>query len=219
MTTRQGKETHMANTQPQQSSVTPQRASDDSELDLTQFVMAQQSSVTPQRASDTPPKILDLPIGLDATGMRREFDSLGEVEVPANRYWGAQTQRSLEHFNIGHDRMPKEVYHAYGYVKKAAAIVNTRAGRLPEWKGQLIQRVCDEVISGALDENFPLYVWQTGSGTQSNMNVNEVISNRCIQLVGGTLGSQEPLHPNDPVNMGQSSDATFPTAMHIAAYT
>ena len=167
--------------------------------------------------SDAAPKILDLPIGLDATGMRREFDSLGDVEVPANRYWGAQTQRSLEHFNIGNDRMPKEVYHAYGYVKKAAAVVNTRAGRLPAWKGQLIERVCDEVISGALDEDFPLYVWQTGSGTQSNMNVNEVISNRCIQLVGGTLGSQQPVHPNDHVNMGQSSNDTFPTAMHIAA--
>jgi fumarate hydratase class II len=170
-------------------------------------------------ASDAAPKILDVPIGLDATGMRREFDSLGDVEVPANRYWGAQTQRSLEHFNIGHDRMPKEVYHAYGYVKKAAALVNTRAGRLPAWKGQLIERVCDEVISGALDTDFPLYVFQTGSGTQSNMNVNEVISNRCIQLVGGTLGSQEPIHPNDHVNMGQSSNDTFPTAMHIAAYT
>jgi len=164
------------------------------------------------------PTILDVPIGLDATGTRREFDSLGVVEVPANRYWGAQTQRSLEHFNIGHDRMPKEVYHAYGYVKKAAARVNTRAGRLPAWKGELIQRVCDEVISGALDEDFPLYVWQTGSGTQSNMNVNEVISNRCIQLVGGTLGSQQPVHPNDHVNMGQSSNDTFPTAMHIAAH-
>ena len=114
--------------------------------------------------NDQAPKILDMPIGLDATGMRQEFDSLGKVEVPANRYWGAQTQRSLEHFNIGHDRMPKEVYHAYGYVKKAAAVVNTRAGRLPAWKGQLIQQVCDEVISGALDEEFPLYVWQTGSG-------------------------------------------------------
>ena len=170
-------------------------------------------------ASDEAPKILDLPIGLDATGTRREFDSLGNVDVPADRYWGAQTQRSLEHFNIGNDRMPKEVYHAYGYVKKAAALVNTQAGRLPAWKGQLIQRVCDEVISGALDEDFPLYVWQTGSGTQSNMNVNEVISNRCIQLVGGTLGSQEPVHPNDHVNMGQSSNDTFPTAMHIAAYT
>ena len=164
------------------------------------------------------PKILDLPIGLDATGTRREFDSLGDVDVPANRYWGAQTQRSLEHFNIGRDRMPEEVYHAYGYVKKAAALVNTRAGRLRGWKGQLIGRVCDEVISGALDQDFPLYVWQTGSGTQSNMNVNEVISNRCIQLVGGTLGSQQPVHPNDHVNMGQSSNDTFPTAMHIAAY-
>jgi fumarate hydratase, class II len=164
------------------------------------------------------PKILDIPVGLDATGTRREFDSLGEVEVPANRYWDAQTQRSLRHFNIGHDRMPKEVYHAYGYVKKAAAVVNTAAGRLPAWKGELIQRVCDEVISGALDSEFPLYVFQTGSGTQSNMNVNEVISNRCIQLCGGTLGSQQPVHPNDHVNMGQSSNDTFPTAMHIAAH-
>src|SRR5580700_6008708 len=169
-------------------------------------------------SSNDEPKMLDIPIGLAATGMRREYDSLGEMQVPANRYWGAQTQRSLEHFNIGNDRMPKEVYHAYGYVKKAAAVVNTRAGRLPRWKGELIQRVCDEVISGALDEEFPLYVWQTGSGTQSNMNLNEVISNRCIQLAGGTLGSQQPVHPNDHVNMGQSSNDTFPTAMHIAAY-
>src|SRR5712671_2217349 len=170
-------------------------------------------------ATEQAPKILDLPIGLSAAGMRREFDSLGDVEVPADRYWGAQTQRSLEHFNIGNDRMPKEVYHAYGYVKKAAAVVNTRAGRLPEWKGQLIERVCDEVISGALDSEFPLHVFQTGSGTHSNMNVNEVIANRCIQLVGGTLGSQRPVHPNDHVNMAQSSNDTFPTAMHIAAYT
>jgi fumarate hydratase class II len=169
--------------------------------------------------ADTRPTILDLPIGLDATGERKEFDSLGTVEVPADHYWGAQTQRSLEHFDIGNDRMPKEVYHAYGYVKKAAAIVNTRAGRMPEWKGELIQRVCDEVISGALDDEFPLYVWQTGSGTQSNMNVNEVVSNRCIQLVGAELGSQKPVHPNDHVNMGQSSNDTFPTAMHIAAHT
>jgi fumarate hydratase class II len=165
------------------------------------------------------PRILDVPIGLTATGTRQEFDSLGTVDVPANHYWGAQTQRSLEHFNIGNDRMPKEVYHAYGFVKKAAAIVNTAAGRLPSWKGELIERVSDEVISGALDTEFPLYVWQTGSGTQSNMNVNEVISNRCIQLVGGKLGSQTPIHPNDHVNMGQSSNDTFPTAMHIAAYT
>jgi fumarate hydratase class II len=165
------------------------------------------------------PKILDLPIGLDAAGTRREFDSLGEVDVPANHYWGAQTQRSLEHFSIGNDRMPKEVYHAYGHIKKAAAVVNTRAGRLPAWKGELIGRVCDEVIDGALDSEFPLYVWQTGSGTQSNMNVNEVISNRCIQLVGGTLGSQQPVSPNDHVNMSQSSNDTFPAAMHIAGYT
>jgi fumarate hydratase, class II len=164
------------------------------------------------------PAILDIPIGLKAKGMRREFDSLGQVDVPGNHYWGAQTQRSLQHFNIGNDKMPKEVYHAYGYVKKAAAEVNTRAGRLPAWKGNLIGRVCDEVISGALDEEFPLYVWQTGSGTQSNMNVNEVISNRCIQLVGGKLGSQQPVHPNDHVNLGQSSNDTFPTAMHIAAH-
>jgi fumarate hydratase, class II len=165
------------------------------------------------------PKILDLPIGLDAAGTRREFDSLGEVDVPADHYWGAQTQRSLEHFSIGNDRMPKEVYHAYGHIKKAAAMVNTRAGRLPAWQGELIERVCDEVIDGALDSEFPLYVWQTGSGTQSNMNVNEVISNRCIQLVGGTLGSQQPVSPNDHVNMSQSSNDTFPAAMHIAGYT
>ena len=170
-------------------------------------------------ARDGVPKILDLPIGLDASGMREEFDSLGSVDVPADHYWGAQTQRSLEHFSIGNDRMPKEVYHAYGYVKKAAAVVNTRAGRLPGWMGELIQRVCDEVIDGALDSEFPLYVWQTGSGTQSNMNVNEVIANRCIQLAGGTLGSQQPVSPNDHVNMSQSSNDTFPAAMHIAAYT
>jgi fumarate hydratase, class II len=167
---------------------------------------------------DEAPGILDVPIGLDATGMRREFDSLGVVEVPADRYWGAQTQRSLQHFSIGTDRMPAEVYHAYGYVKKAAAVVNTAAGLLPGWMGDLIGRVCDEVISGALDAEFPLFVFQTGSGTQSNMNVNEVIANRCIQLVGGTLGSQQPVHPNDHVNMSQSSNDTFPTAMHIAAY-
>jgi fumarate hydratase, class II len=170
-------------------------------------------------ADDEGPTILDLPIGLHATGIRREFDSLGNVDVPADRYWGAQTQRSLQHFNIGTDLMPKEVCHAYGYVKKAAAVVNTAAGLLPAWKGQLIERVCDEVISGALDSEFPLHVFQTGSGTQSNMNVNEVISNRCIQLVGGTLGSQQPVHPNDHVNMSQSSNDTFPTAMHIAAHT
>ncbi|GAA4256775.1 class II fumarate hydratase [Dactylosporangium darangshiense] len=163
--------------------------------------------------------VRDVPIGIDAKGTRTEADSLGKVDVPADRYWGAQTQRSLLHFDIGDDRMPKEVYHAYGYVKKAAAIVNARAGRLPDWKAQLIERVADEVIAGELDSEFPLYVWQTGSGTQSNMNVNEVISNRAIQLVGGELGSKIPVHPNDDVNMGQSSNDTFPTAMHIAAVT
>jgi fumarate hydratase, class II len=125
----------------------------------------------------------------------------------------------LIHFDIGgdKDRMPIEVYRAYGQVKKAAAVINTRAGRLPEWMGTLIGRVADEIIAGDLDREFPLYVWQTGSGTQSNMNVNEVISNRCIQLVDGELGSKSPVHPNDHVNMAQSSNDTFPTAMHIAA--
>jgi fumarate hydratase class II len=165
------------------------------------------------------PTIHDVPIGIDATGTRTETDSLGAVDVPADHYWGAQTQRSLVHFDIGDDRMPKPVYHAYGYVKKAAAMVNSRAGRLPGWKADLIRRVADEVIGGDLDSEFPLYVWQTGSGTQSNMNVNEVISNRAIQLTGGRLGSKAPVHPNDDVNMGQSSNDTFPTAMHIAAVT
>jgi fumarate hydratase, class II len=172
---------------------------------------------TPAGAGQAVPRIHDVPIGLAATGTRRETDSMGTIEVPADRYWGAQTQRSLIHFSIGDDRMPKAVYHAYGYVKKAAAIVNGRDGRLPAWMAQLIERVADEVIAGQLDENFPLYVWQTGSGTQSNMNVNEVISNRAIQLAGGQLGSKTPVHPNDHVNMGQSSNDTFPTAMHIAA--
>ena len=163
------------------------------------------------------PKMHEVPIGIRATGMRRETDSMGEIEVPADRYWGAQTQRSLVHFAIGDDRMPKRVYHAYGYVKKAAAIVNAAAGRLPQWKADAILRVADEAIAGKLDDHFPLFVWQTGSGTQSNMNVNEVLSNRAIQLLGGKIGSKEPVHPNDDVNMGQSSNDTFPTAMHIAA--
>jgi fumarate hydratase class II len=154
---------------------------------------------------------------LDDGKWRVEFDSMGQVKVPAERLWGAQTQRSLIHFSIGKDRMPIEVYHAYGYVKKAAAIVNERLGHLAKDKADLIVKSADEVIAGRLDENFPLYVWQTGSGTQSNMNVNEVISNRSIQMVGGTLGAQEPIHPNDHVNMSQSSNDTFPTAMHIAA--
>src|SRR5580700_11388694 len=133
------------------------------------------------------PRVLDLPVGLTATGTRTETDSMGAVDVPADKYWGAQTQRSLIHFSIGDDRMPKAVYHAYGYVKKAAAIVNGRAGRLPAWKAALIERVADEVIAGQLDESCPLYGWQSGSGAQSNMNVNEVISNRASQLAGGQL--------------------------------
>src|SRR5499427_5858062 len=169
-------------------------------------------------SNQTHPPLHDIPIGIDATGKRHETDAMGGIDVPADRYWGAQTQRSLVHFSIGDDHMPKRVYHAYGYVKKAAAMVNAAAGRLPQWKTDAIVRAADEAIKGLLDENFPLFVWQTGSGTQSNMNVNEVISNRCIQLVAGTLGSQRPIHPNDHVNMGQSSNDTFPTAMHIAAY-
>jgi fumarate hydratase, class II len=163
------------------------------------------------------PLLQEIPIGIRATGMRRDTDSMGEIEVPADRYWGAQTQRSLVHFSIGNDRMPKRVYHAYGYVKKAAASINAAAGRLPQWKADAIVRAADEAIAGKLDEHFPLYVWQTGSGTQSNMNVNEVLSNRAIQLLGGKIGSKEPVHPNDDVNMGQSSNDTFPTAMHVAA--
>jgi fumarate hydratase class II len=142
---------------------------------------------------------------------------MGKTEVPADRYWGAQTERSLHHFDIGEDRMPKGVYHAYGHVKKACAQVNAESGRLASWKRDAIVRAANEVIAGSLDDHFPLYVWQTGSGTQSNMNVNEVISNRAIQLLGGTLGSQSPIGPNDDVNMGQSSNDTFPTAMHIAS--
>ena len=161
--------------------------------------------------------IQDVPIGIQASGNRLESDSMGKLEVPADRYWGAQTQRSLIHFSIGHDLMPQEVYHAYGYVKKAAALVNSAAGRLEQWRADAIVAAADEVIAGKLDTEFPLYVWQTGSGTQSNMNVNEVISNRAIQLLGGELGSKTPVHPNDHVNMAQSSNDTFPTAMHIAS--
>ncbi len=133
-----------------------------------------------------------VPIGMGATGKRKETDSMGEIEVPADHYWGAQTERSLIHFAIGDDHMPKQVYHAYGYVKKAAAQVNAAAGRLDQWRADAIATVADEVISGKLDSEFPLFVWQTGSGTQSNMNVNEVISNRAIQLLGGELGSKAP---------------------------
>ncbi|MBB2200121.1 class II fumarate hydratase [Gluconacetobacter tumulisoli] len=158
----------------------------------------------------------DLPIGLNATGERQEHDALGAIAVPADRYWGAQTQRSLVHFSIGTDRMPQELCRAYGIVKKAAAQVNLADGRLPGWKADAIIHAAEEVADGRLDDHFPLFVWQTGSGTQTNMNANEVIANRAIQLLGGTPGTQDPVHPNDDVNMGQSSNDTFPTAMHVA---
>jgi fumarate hydratase class II len=160
--------------------------------------------------------VQNIPVGTGATGKRVESDSMGSIEVPANRYWGAQTERSLVHFSIGDDRMPKAVYHAYGYVKKAAAFVNHAAGRLDTARKDAIVQAADETINGRLDAHFPLYVWQTGSGTQSNMNTNEVIANRASQLLGGGLGTKTPVHPNDHVNLGQSSNDTFPTAMHIA---
>src|SRR6266540_1107386 len=147
---------------------------------------------------------------------RIENDSMGAIEVPADKYWGAQTQRSLLHFNIGDDKMPREMIRALGILKKAAALVNQELGKLPVEKAKLIVQACDEVIEGKLDEHFPLRVWQTGSGTQTNMNANEVISNRAIELAGGLLGSKQPIHPNDDVNMSQSSNDTFPTAMYIA---
>ena len=153
------------------------------------------------------------------TEYRTETDSLGEIQVDASRYWGAQTERSIHHFSIGWpgvDRMPLEVVHAIGILKKAAAQANMELGTLDPSIGDLIVAAADEVIDGTLDEHFPLYVWQTGSGTQSNMNGNEVISNRAIEMAGGELGSKRPVHPNDHVNLSQSSNDTFPTAMHIA---
>src|SRR6202795_3117813 len=154
--------------------------------------------------------------------MRIESDSMGKIEVPENVYWGAQTQRSLLHFNIGRDTMPPELIRAFGILKKACALVNQDLGKLPPDKAKLIVQAADEVISGKLDDQFPLRIWQTGSGTQTNMNVNEVISNRAIEIAGGPLGremmgSKKPVHPNDHVNMSQSSNDTFPAAMHIAA--
>jgi fumarate hydratase, class II len=148
---------------------------------------------------------------------RTETDSMGPIEVPADRYWGAQTQRSLHHFSIGEDRMPTAVIRGMAILKKAAAQVNEALGKLPADKAKLLVQAADEVIAGQHAAEFPLYVWQTGSGTQTNMNVNEVISNRAIELAGGEMGSKQPVHPNDDVNMSQSSNDTFPTAMHIAA--
>ena len=149
-------------------------------------------------------------------GFRKETDSLGEVNVPSAKLWGAQTQRSLEHFSIGHDLMPREMIAAYAILKKAVANVNHAAGRLDGMRHKLIARTCDEILSGLHEEMFPLHVWMTGSGTQFNMNVNEVISNRCCELAGTALGSKSPVHPNDHVNMSQSSNDSFPTAMNIA---
>jgi fumarate hydratase class II len=149
--------------------------------------------------------------------MRIESDTMGSIEVPSDKYYGAQTARSLHHFAIGIEKMPRELIRALGILKKAAAAVNTDLGTLSQDKYQLIASAADEVISGALDEHFPLSVWQTGSGTQTNMNTNEVISNRAIELAGGEMGSKKPIHPNDDVNKAQSSNDTYPTAMHIAA--
>ena len=149
--------------------------------------------------------------------MRVESDTMGTINVPADKYYGAQTARSLANFDIGGEKMPKEIVTAFGILKKAAALANHKLGLLDEATRDLIVAAADEVISGKLEAHFPLVVWQTGSGTQSNMNVNEVISNRGIEMAGGTMGSKKPVHPNDHVNMSQSSNDTYPTAMHIAA--
>jgi fumarate hydratase, class II len=151
------------------------------------------------------------------TNRRVESDSMGPIEVPADKYWGAQTQRSLEHFAIGHDFMPKELIHAFGMLKKAAAMSNYDLGLMKKDMLDLIVKAADEVIAGKLDSHFPLRIWQTGSGTQTNMNVNEVIANRAIEIANGIVGGKNPVHPNDHVNQSQSSNDTFPTAMHIAA--
>src|ERR1700723_291268 len=154
---------------------------------------------------------------LDGGQWRIESDSLGEVKVPAEKLWGAQTQRSLEHFNIGKDLIPREMIAAYATLKKAAANANHADRRLDDDRHRLIVQTCDEILAGRHEDMFPLHVWMTGSGTQFNMNVNEVISNRCCQLPGTALGSKTPVHPNDHVNMSQSSNDTFPSAMYIAA--
>src|SRR3979490_3622851 len=151
------------------------------------------------------------------TSMRKETDSLGVVEVPADKLWGAQTRRSLEHFSIGKALIPREMITAYATLKKAAAIANRDGKRLDDQRCKLIVQTCDEILAGQHHDMFPLHVWMTGSGTQFNMNVNEEISNRCCQLAGTALGSKAPVHPNDHVNMSQSSNDSFPSAMYIAA--
>src|ERR687897_1340245 len=153
----------------------------------------------------------------EGAATRPETDSMGTVDVPAHRYWGAQTQRSLHHFSIGDDRMPKPVIRGMAILKKAAALANQDLGKLPAEEAKLVVQAADEIIDGSHDDQFPLYVWQAGSGTQTNMNVNEVISNRAIELAGGDRGSKVPIHPNDHVNRSQSPNDTFPTAMHVAA--
>src|SRR5690242_1852567 len=153
----------------------------------------------------------------DKQTFRTETDSMGAIEVPADHYWGAQTQRSLHHFNIGPDRMARSMIRAFGLLKKAAAQVNQDLRKLADDKARLIVQAAEEVAAGKLDAEFPLRIWQTGSGTQTNMNANEVISNRAIEMAGGKMGSKKPIHPNDDVNMSQSSNDTFPTAMHVAA--
>lgn len=154
---------------------------------------------------------------MTGTKVRLESDSIGKIEVPQDSYWGAQTQRSLQNFKIGGHRFPRNMIKAFGLVKKACALTNAELGKLPKEKADLIVRAADEVIEGKLDAHFPLVVWQTGSGTQSNMNANEVISNRAIEMAGGEIGSKKPVHPNDDVNMSQSSNDSFPTYMHVAA--
>lgn len=151
------------------------------------------------------------------TTTRKETDSMGDIQVPNDRYWGAQTQRSLHHFNIGRELMPRELIRAFGILKKAAALTNLSFKKISPVHSELITKAADEVIAGKLDDHFPLRIWQTGSGTQTNMNANEVIANRAIEMANGQLGSKKPIHPNDHVNMSQSSNDTFPTAMHIAA--
>jgi fumarate hydratase, class II len=168
------------------------------------------SGPTQERTICRPPPAADV-------AFRIETDSLGEVRVPADKLWGAQTQRSLEHFSIGTDLIPREMISAYAILKKAAALANHSGGRLTDEKKKLIVKSCEEILAGQHQDMFPLHVWMTGSGTQFNMNVNEVISNRCCQLAGTPLGSKTPVHPNDDVNMSQSSNDSFPSAMYIAA--
>src|SRR5271156_4371861 len=182
--------------------------------------MASQSK-TKTRAAGSAKRAVNPPaaaaVKAPPSGKRVETDSMGAIEVANDRYWGAQTERSLLHFAIGFDRMPRSVIRAFGLLKRACAEVNQELGKLPAEKDKLMVQAAEEVVEGKLDDHFPLRIWQTGSGTQTNMNANEVISNRATELPGGTLGSKKPIHPNDDVNMAQSSNDTFPTAMHIAA--